>query len=56
MTQVTMPPFDPRKPVRPEGDAGSNWVQCRGCGRGAYKMSLIRHDKSCRAKEKKGTL
>lgn len=40
---------DPRKPVRPEGDAGANWVQCRSCGRGAPTLRLLRHEKVCKA-------
>lgn len=38
---------DPRKPMRPEGDRGSNWAVCLACGRGAGKVKLIRHKKNC---------
>lgn len=41
---------DPRKPERPDGEAGSNWARCRECGRGGYKISLIRHAKHCRSR------
>lgn len=40
---------DPRNPKRPDGDAGSNWVQCRECRRGAPTLRLLRHAKSCSA-------
>jgi hypothetical protein len=39
---------DPRKPKRPDGDAGSNWAHCHDCGRGAPKAKLIRHSKHCK--------
>lgn len=42
---------DPRKPQRPDGDAGSNWVRCKTCGREAAKLRLIRHAKQCPARE-----
>lgn len=38
---------DPRKPVRPELDAGANWARCRKCGRGAGRIADVRHAKSC---------
>jgi hypothetical protein len=41
---------DPRNPKRPDGEAGSNWVRCRDCGREARKIVAIRHRKSCRAR------
>jgi len=41
--------MDPRNPKRPEGDAGSNWVRCRECGRQAHQIKLIRHVQGCRA-------
>ncbi len=39
---------DPRKPTRPEGDAGANWAICRECGREGAGLKAIRHRKSCR--------
>lgn len=40
---------DPRKPVRPEGEAGANWVRCRQCWREAPTLKLLRHAKHCAA-------
>ncbi len=42
-----MKQLDPRKPKRPEGDAGSNWARCRECGREAHKLRDLRHAKYC---------
>jgi hypothetical protein len=39
---------DPRKPVRPVGEAGANWAECLRCGRGAHRIRDIRHNKACR--------
>ena len=40
------PQADPRKPRRPAGDLGANWVRCRECDRSAPTLKLLRHAKS----------
>lgn len=39
--------MDPRKPQRPDGDAGSNWCVCNECGRQGKSARAIQHRKGC---------
>jgi hypothetical protein len=45
--EATLAQPDPRNPKRPDGEAGANWAQCHGCGRGGPGIGFIRHRQGC---------